>query len=107
MIAAVKGWHAAVPALLFFIPPCAPAADDLASAARDLARRTASFAGRGEAVTVSWRNASSLGSLELAQARTAFETALKEAGGRITDVGPAVEARLTLSENQTQYLLVD
>ena len=107
MIAAVKGWHAAVPALLFFIPPGAPAADDLSGAARELARRTAGLLLRGETVSVAWRNASSLGSLELGQARAAFEAGLKEVGAKAGDVAPAVEAHLTLSENQTQYLLVE
>ena len=106
MIAAVKGWHAVVPALLFFNPTSADAADDLGGAARELARRTAGFAGRGEPVSVAWRNLSSLSPVELGQARSAFEAALKEAGVRVLDAA-AVEARVTLSENQAQFLLVE
>jgi hypothetical protein len=107
MIAAVKGWHAVLSALLFFIPAGATAADDGNSAARELARKTAVFAGRGEPVSVVWSNVSSLGSSELLQARGAFEAALREAGGRISDVAPPTEARITLSENRTQYLLAE
>ena len=107
MIAAVKGWHAALSALLFFIPAGAPAAEDGNTAARELARKTAVFAGRGEPVSVAWSNVSTLGSSELLQARGAFEAALREAGGRISDVAPAAEARIALSENHTQYLLVE
>jgi hypothetical protein len=107
MIAAVKRWHAVFCALLFFIPLGAHAAEDLNGAARDLARRTAVFAGSGEVVSVEYRNAFSLGSAELGQARSAFEAALREAGLRVTDVAPVAEIRLTLSENQSQYLLVE
>src|SRR5262245_28334606 len=74
IIAAVKGWPAAWAALLFFIPPHAGAAEDGNGAARELARKTAALAGRNEAVTVSWRNLSSLGTADLDQARSAFET---------------------------------
>jgi hypothetical protein len=107
MIAAVKRWHAVLCALLFFISPGAHAAEDLNGAARELAHRTAAFAGAGEPVLVEYRNASSLGAAELGQARGAFETALAEAGLRISDVAPVAELRLTLSENQSQYLLVE
>jgi len=107
MIAAVKGWPAALSALLFFLPPGATAAEDSNGAARELARKTAKFAGPGDAVMVIWRNVSSLGSSEFAQARAAFEAALKEGGGRLGDAAPAAEAHLTLSENRSQYLLVE
>jgi hypothetical protein len=107
MIAAVKRWHAVFCALLFFIPPGAHAAEDVNGAAHDLARQTAVFAGPGEPVSVEYRNVSSLGSAELGQARGAFEAALKEAGLRVSDVAPVAELRLTLSENQSQYLLVE
>jgi hypothetical protein len=107
MIAAVKVWHAAFTALLFFFPPGATAADDVNGAARELARKTAAFAGRGEPVLVTWRNAGSLGSLEFNQARGAFEDAVREAGVRVTEVAPVAEAHFTLSENQTQYLMVE
>jgi hypothetical protein len=82
-------------------------APDLGSAARELARKTVAVAGRGEAVAVAWRDVSSLGSAGLAQARAAFEPALREAGGRLSDLAPASEAQITLSENQTEYLLVE
>jgi hypothetical protein len=107
MIAAVKGWHAAFTALLFFLPPGATAADDLNGAARELARKTAAFVGRGEPVSATWRNVSSLGSLEFTQARGAFEDAVREAGARVIDIAPVAEAHLTLSENQQQYLIVE
>jgi hypothetical protein len=107
MIAAVEKWHAVLCALLFFIPSGAHAAEDLSGAAHELARQTAAFAGPGEPVSVEYRNASSLGPAELGQARGAFEAALKEAGLRVSDVAPVAELRLTLSENQSQYLLVE
>jgi len=107
MIAAVKRWHAILCALLFFIPSGARAAEDLNGAAHSLARQTAAFAGPGQPVSVEYRNVSSLGAAELGQARSAFEAALKEAGLRVSDVAPVAELRLTLSENQSQYLLVE
>ena len=107
MIAAVEKWHAVLCALLFFIPSGAHAAEDLNGAAHDLARQTAAFAGAGQPVSVEYRNASSMGPAELGQARGAFEAALKEAGLRIGGVAPVAELRLTLSENQSQYLLVE
>jgi hypothetical protein len=106
MIAAVEKWHAVLCALLFFIPSGAHAADDVNGAAHDLARQTAAFAGPGEPVSVEYRNVSSLGPAGIGQARGAFEAALKEAGLRVSDVAPVAELRLTLSENQSQYLLV-
>jgi hypothetical protein len=107
MIAAVKRWHAVLCALPFFILPAAHAAEDLNGAAHDLAHQTAAFAGPGEPVAVEFRNASSLGPAEFGQARGAFEAALKEAGLRVGGVAPVAELRLTLSENQSQYLLVE
>lgn len=103
----MKGWHAVLSALLFFIPAGATAAEDGSGAARELARKTAAFAGKGEAVSVAWANLSSLGSSALFQTRTAFEAALREAGGRLSDIVPLTEARVTLSENRAQYLLVE
>jgi hypothetical protein len=103
----VKGWHAALSALLFFIPTGALAADDGNGAARELARQTALFGGKGEPVSVVWSNISSLGSAELLQARNVFEAALREAGSRLSDIAPLTEAHLTLSENRTHYLLVE
>lgn len=110
MIAAVKGWHAALPALLFFIPPGAAAAEDAIGAARELARKTVATAGRGEPVLLVWRNISSLGPAEWNQAKSAFETGVRDSGGRTTEAAGSAapcEARLTLSENRTQYLLVE
>jgi hypothetical protein len=107
MIAAVKRWHAVFCALPFFIPSVARAAEDLNGAAHDLALQTAAFAGPGQPVSVEYRIVSSVGPVELGQARGAFEAALKEAGLRVSDVAPVAELRLTLSENQSQYLLVE
>jgi hypothetical protein len=107
MIAAVKGCPAVLSALLLLLPRYNWAADDLSGAARELARKTAAFAGRGEPVSVSWLNLSGLGAAELAQARTAFDSALREAGARATDVAPVAEAHLAISENQSQYLMVE
>jgi hypothetical protein len=106
MIAAVKGWHAVWAALLVFCPVRAWAADDPGSAARELAAKTAAYAGAGSAVAVAWRNGSSLGSAELGQARTAFEAGLRQAGTRIAEPA-SIDIRVTLSENPAQYLLVE
>jgi hypothetical protein len=108
MIAAVNGRSAAAAALLLCAARWTWAADDLGGAARELARKTAALAGRGEPVSITWRNLSGLGSAELAQARAAFEAALRESGARPADSAAVAtaEARLTLSENQSQYLLV-
>jgi hypothetical protein len=103
----VKGWAAAFPALLLLVAHCAFAADDLKGAARELARRTAAFAGAGQPVSVAWRNLSSLGSAELADARDAFEPAFKSAGGILGDAASVVEAGITISENASQYLLAE
>jgi len=107
MIAAVKRWHAVFCALPFFIPSGAHAADDMNGAAHDLARQAAAFAGPGQPVSVAYRNVSSLGPAGFGQARGVFEAALKEMGLRVGDVAPVAELRLTLSENQSQYLLVE
>jgi hypothetical protein len=102
----VKGWHAAFSALLLLIPTGARAADDLNAAARELARKTVAIAGR-EPVSLTWRNLSSLGSIELGQARGAFEAALREAGGRPAEIAAVAEAQITLSENAVEYLMVE
>ena len=73
MIAAVKRWHAVLSALLFFFSVSATAADDVGGAARELARKTAAFAGKGAAVAVTWRNISSLESAA-AQARSGLRS---------------------------------
>jgi hypothetical protein len=82
------------------------AADDASSAARDLARKTAAFAGKGATVAVTWRDLSSLES-GAAPTRAAFESALQEAGLHPVDISPAAEAHITISENPTQFLLVE
>ena len=105
MIAAVRRWHAVLSALLFFCSS-AKAADDASGAARELARKTAAFAGRGAPVAVTWRNLSSLESAAR-QARAAFEAALQDAGLRTSDSAPVVEAHVTVSENASQFLLVE
>jgi len=107
MIAAVKWWYAAFAALwLLPPPPAATAADDLPGAVRELARRTVSFAGSAEPIAVTWRNSSSLSSTEMAQAREAFEGALRGAGIRVSEAA-AIDTRITISENRSQYLLVE
>jgi hypothetical protein len=105
MIAAVRRWHAVLSALLWSCPS-AKAADDAAGAARELARKTAVFAAKAAPVAVTWRNLSSLESA-VSQARMAFEAALQDAGLRIGDIGPVVEARITVSENASQFQLVE
>jgi hypothetical protein len=106
MIASVKGWYAAVSALLL-LASGAWADDDLNSAVATLARKSAAFAGRGEAIALSYRNVSSLGPVELGQIRDTFEAALREAGAQTSDSTAAVEARISLSENASRYLLVE
>jgi len=106
MIAGVKG-SAVLSALLILLPWDAWAADDMAGAIRELARKTVAFAGRGEPVSVSWRNLSSLASGDFNQARNAFDTALREAGARPSEIAPVVDARLTVSGNLSQFLIVE
>jgi hypothetical protein len=100
-------WYAVLAALFAFPPPSAQAAEDLQGAARELARKTASFAGQGQPVSLVWRNISSSGASELADARRAFEEALRAEGGSPGEVSPAVEAEITLSESARQFLLVE
>src|SRR5215468_1496217 len=106
MIAPVNGCRAVICAFVWITARNAAAADDPAGAARELARKTAAFAGRGEPVSISWRNLSTLSPSVLTQTRSAFEAALHDAGARIGD-GASVAAQLTLSENAAQYLLVE
>ena len=112
MIAGVKG-SAVLSALLILLPWDAWAADDMAGAVRELARRTAAFAGRGEPVSVSWRNLSPLNSGDFRQVRSAFDAALREAGARVSEKEDRpgglsyVDARLTVSGNSSQFLLVE
>src|SRR4051794_35223297 len=56
IIASVKTWRAAFLVAALWLAPGAGAADDLRSAARDLARRTAGAVGKGEPVAIGWRN---------------------------------------------------
>ena len=105
MIAAVKGWHAVLAAASILVPASAQAADDLTGAARELAAKTALFAGAGATVSASYRNLSSLGSAQLDEVRTGFEAALRQVGMRLSE-GGAVEAQVSLSENASQYFLV-
>src|SRR4051812_49102843 len=102
----MKWWCAAVSAVCLLLPPPSTAADDLPEAARELARKTASVVGRGESVAVTWRNASGQSSSDLARVRGVYETALREAGVRTVETAGA-EARITLSENPSHYLLVE
>ncbi len=91
-------------ALAFAQPSRAAAAFDAALAS--LAGKTAALVGRGEAVTVTFRNQSALAPAEWSGLRSAFEAALRDAGTRVADTG-AVEARITVSETPSQYLLVE
>jgi hypothetical protein len=111
MLAAVKRWQAVRAAVIAAILPAAGAwaADDLNAAAVALARKTVAFAGRGETVAVAYKNMSSLAPAEWNAVRTAFESALRDAGSRAAEPnggGGAAEVRLTVSETPTQYLLV-
>jgi hypothetical protein len=106
MIAGVKG-SAVLSALLILLPRYARAADDMAGAVGELARKTVALAGRGEPVSVSWRNLSPLASGDFGQVRSAFDAALREAGARVSEIVPVVDARLTVSGNSSQFLLVE
>ena len=113
MIAGVKG-SAVLSALLILVPWDAWAADDMAGAVGELARKTVVLAGRGEPVPVSWRNLSPLAAGDFNQVRSAFDAALREAGARVSEKedkpgGPShlVEVRLTVSGNPSQFLLVE
>ena len=112
MIAGVKG-SAVLSALLILLPWDAWAADDMAGAVGELARKTAALAGRGEPVSVSWRNLSPLDSGDFRQVRSAFDAALREAGARASEKEDRpgglsyVDARLTVSGNASQFLLVE
>jgi hypothetical protein len=101
MIPAVNGWYAAIAALLFLTPRVSPAADDLPGAAKELARKTAGFAGGRLAAGAIYRNISSLPDSDLAQVRREFEAALTNG------VPTAIDVRITLSESASQYLLVE
>src|ERR1019366_5016158 len=106
MIAGVEG-SAVLSALLLLLPWDAPAADDLAGAVRELARKTVALAGPGEPVWVSWSTLAPLASGDFNQARVAFDAVGREPGGRISEIAPVVDARLTFSGNPSQFLLVE
>jgi hypothetical protein len=106
MIAGVKG-SAVLSALLILLPWDAWTADDMAGAVGELARKTVALAGRGEPVSISWRNLSPLAAGDFHQVRSAFDAALREAGARVSEIAPVVEARLTVSSNPSQFLLVE
>src|ERR1035441_6997279 len=103
MIAGVKG-SAVLSALLLLLPRDAPAADDLVGAVRELARKTVALAGRGEPVSVSWHNLAPLASGDFNQARLAFDAAVREAGGRVSEIAPLVDGRLIVYGNPSQFL---
>jgi len=101
MMPAVNGWHAALAALLFLTPRVSPAADDLPDAAKELARKTVSFAGGRIAAGATYRNISSLPDSDLVQVRREWEAALTGTAAASIDI------KITLSENASQYLLVE
>ena len=88
-------------ALVLLVPQASTAADDLAGAARELARKT--LAWNPGPVAVTYRNLSSLPDSDLTPVRREFDAALPPSGAGV----PAVEARVTLSENASQFLLVE
>ena len=104
MFAAVKSWPALLIAILAPLPGVC--ADDLNTAAAVLARKTAALAGRGEAVSVSYKNLSSLAPAEWGGLRAAFESALRDSGCRAAEGSPT-EAKLTVSETPAQFLIVE
>lgn len=98
-----KGWYWVVAAILLAGPPVLQGAEDLSSAARELARKTSAFLGPRGSAMVSYRNRSSLPDSDLGRVRYEFEAALPPGSG----FGGANEIRLTLSENASQYLLIE
>ena len=107
MIAAVNGRCAAWAALLLWAALPARTAENLDGAARELAAKTALLAGAGTPVSIACRNQSSLDSAEVVRLRATFETLLRQAGGHVGQGAAAVDVSLTLSENATDYLLVE
>ncbi|MGD0045795.1 MAG: hypothetical protein ABSE42_02155 [Bryobacteraceae bacterium] len=103
----MNGRRAAWTALLLWAAPLASAAENLDGAVRELAGKTVLLAGAGTPVSVSCRNASSLDSSDVARLRAAFEKMLQQAGGHAGQGATAVDVSLTLSENATDYLLVE
>ena len=107
MIAAVNGRRAAWAALLLWTAPLASAAENFDGAVRELAAKAALLAGAGTPISIACRNASSLDSADVARLRATFENLLRQAGGHAGQGAAAVEVSLTLSENATDYLLVE
>jgi hypothetical protein len=107
MIAAVNGRRAAWAALLLWAAPLASAAENFDGAVRELAAKAALLAGAGTPISIACRNASSLDSADVARLRATFENLLRQAGGHAGQGAAAVEVSLTLSENATDYLLVE
>ncbi|HEY1238957.1 MAG TPA: hypothetical protein VGF16_00310 [Bryobacteraceae bacterium] len=97
----MKASRAALAALVLLIPQASTAAEDLPGAARELASKT-SGAVSGP-VFATYKNLSSLPDSEVARVRQAFESALPHTA----EGGPAVEIHITLSENSSEYLLVE
>ena len=97
----MKASRAAFATLMLLIPQASTAAEDLLGAARELASKT-SGAVSGP-VVAAYKNLSSLPDTELARVRQAFESALP----RPAEGGAAAEIHITLSENSSQYLLVE
>lgn len=97
----MRAWLAALAALVFWIPQVSRAAEDLAGAARELARKTSAW-NQGP-VAVTYRNLSSLPDSELTAVRREFETAVPPS----TPAAAVPSARVTLSENASQFLLVE
>jgi hypothetical protein len=104
MIRRVGGWYAALTALLLLDPRVSAAAEDLSTAARELARRSATFFGSRALPNVTYRNRSSLPDSELDRARREFDAALPPGAAREAS---SPEARVTLSENAGHYLLIE
>jgi hypothetical protein len=102
MMPPVNGFCAALAAILFLSPRVAPAAEELPGAVKELSRRTEAFLGRGAPAKVSYTNISSLADAALAIVRREFESSFPETGE-----GTPAEIRLSLSENQSQYLLIE
>jgi hypothetical protein len=89
----VKRLSAAILAMAW----AATAADDLNSAARELAKRTAAAA--NGPVSVSWRNLASVPPDAVAQAKAAFDAIVRTTEGS--------DAQLTVSENAASGLLIE
>jgi hypothetical protein len=102
MMPPVNGFCAALAAILFLFPRFSAAAEELPGAVKELVRRTETFLGPRAPAKLSYRNISSLADAALAGVRREFESSFPETGE-----GTPAEIRLTLSENQSQYLLIE